>query len=132
MNIKRVISGLLIGISICFGTLNFSIDSAAAGNALKNGTFTSLSFNEKEALITETIHEISRDLDIPYVHKVNVYEDPSSVLSASNTASEYAHRYSLICVNVAALVDPNEAAFYGISVEQNVVRVLAHEVRHSY
>ncbi len=108
----------------------------AKGNIIKNGTFALATKEQQEAACRQVVQQVAASLGI-YTPEVTFFEWPGNASVAWNTALPETNRpgqtgLSVINCNTSHLFSQEEASSWGLSLEQNIVRVLAHETRHTY
>jgi len=108
----------------------------AKGNIIKNGTFALATKEQQEAACRQVVQQVAASLGI-YTPEVTFFEWPGNASVAWNTALPETNRpgqtgFSVINCNTSHLFSQEEASSWGLSLEQNIVRVLAHETRHTY
>ncbi len=110
----------------------FSIKTYASDN-FYNGNFNSLSNDVKEKAIIDLVSKISKDLSLMYVPNCQFAEEFIGAVIAKNTAQpDLKREFDTITFFRKNLYDENEALVQGLTFEQYIVKVIAHEVRHSY
>ena len=108
----------------------------AKGNIIKNGTFALATREQQEAACRQIVQQVATSLGI-YTPEVTFFEWPGNNSVAWNTALPETNKsgqtgFSVINCNTSHLFSQEEANSWGLTLEQNIVRVLAHETRHTY
>ena len=123
----KVVLGLFMSILTIFCC---AITSYASPNisVLRNGKgWLDLSYQDKCDTVDAFIQKVAKEYGVPHVD-VSCYQWPGGAAAAYNNMPWY----NQICVNMSTFEDDLDATLAGETVEYHVVKILAHEVRHSY
>lgn len=127
---KFYCSLVLVLFFVLFGLLNLKV--YASDNFYK-GNFNSLPNDVKEESIIDLVSKVSNDLNLMYVPTCQFTEEFIGAVIAKNTAQpDLKREFDIITFFRKHLYDESEALVQGLTFEQYIVKVVAHEVRHSY
>ena len=122
----------LLGIFIAFLMLfGITVNAEAKVNmsAVQNGGYINLSYQDKCDTVTALVNNVKKDLHINAPIDLRFYEWPGGQ-AVAYTYQFPAGTYN-IRINISAINSIN-ASSEGLSIEQYLVKVMAHEVRHIY
>ncbi len=108
-----------------------SITSCAKSNlsVLKSGHgWHELSAEDQEDTIKALVAQVSKSLGLKSIPDVSCYRWPGGAAAAYNNMPWI----NQICVNMSTFDDDVDATLAGETVEYHIVKIIAHEVRHTY
>ncbi len=115
---------IIVALFVCFMVKPFA---DVREDALKNNTFISLSVQDKKDTISFIIEKVSNDLGIKNTPKVSFYKGGESGVAAYNDLAK-----NTVYVNQDVFSSINLSTLNGLTYENYLVNILAHEVRHQY
>lgn len=124
----RIRKSLAVIIFACT-VLGMNVNCYAKANlgSLQNGTFTTLSEADKQDTTTALVGKVARDLGVVGNIRTHYFVWPNSKVAAYSYMNP-----NDIYINTAIMSNPVYATSEGLTIEQYVVRTIAHEVRHIY
>ena len=96
-------------------------------DALKNNTFIALSQQDKKDTISFIVKKVASDLNIKNVPSVSFYKGGKDSIAAYNSLAN-----NTVFVNQDIFSDIDISTKNGLTFENYLVNILAHEVRHQY
>lgn len=124
---KKILGAIVIFLTV-IGT-SISTEAKVNIGAVQNGGYTSLSYQDKCDTVTALVNRVKKDLGIVSPTNLRFYE------WAGGREVAYAYQFPAgtynVQINIAAINELN-AGSEGLTVEQYLVKVIAHEVRHIY
>jgi len=125
VNMKKVIS-LMTAIILILGV---KVDCQAKANlsALQNGGWNNLSYQDKCDTTTALVNKISKELGIKNTPRTHYFDWANSKMAAYSYMNP-----NDIYINTDILSNPENANIVGMTLEQYLIKVVAHEVRHVY
>lgn len=122
---KKILGVIVIFIMV-IGT-SISTEAKVNIGAVQNGGYTSLSYQDKCDTVTALVNRVAKDLGITNPIRTHFYSWPEG------KAVAYAYYFPHdIYINMPVFDNDVEASTHGMTVEQYLVDVIAHEVRHIY
>ena len=117
----------LLTCSLLFLNCVIPIQAKANLSALQNGTFSTLSEADKQQTTVALVNKISSELGIVHTPRTHFFVWPNSSFAAYTYFNP-----NDIYINTNLLSNPADANILGMTLEQYLVKVVAHEVRHVY